>query len=106
MNRKQRRMMERQNRQDEVRVSRADLIDLKQTVTDRAITAASEDLTVCFMLALRHKFGFGAVRIFRALEEIDRLMGLLNEDPDNIYKLQAELKDETGVVIDYSDAKR
>lgn len=103
MGRAERRRAERidriENKKTQVTLSRAELNQIKQDISNRASAYGTESLMTCFALAQHRLYGFGYKRIFRTLEYIDELMSDILSGEKDMDEYIEELKDETGIVI-------
>lgn len=107
MGRVERRRAERRNRIEErkgkILISKDDLKDIKKEITQDATDYTVESLMTCFALALHRKYGFGAKRIGRALEYVDKLMEDIINDKATMEDYMRDLEKETGVVVKCED---
>lgn len=102
MNRALRRAIERQKKQDTVRINPHRLREIKDEVTRTAISVTFEDVVPLFAIYLVDNFRCKSNGIFKFMDWFDAQMGVINNDPYKLYEYKQRLKDEAGVEIKYS----
>lgn len=103
MGRAERRKAERQNRIEDkkgkVYLRPSDITAMKRDISRRAAEFDVEVLLTCFAQVLHDKYGFGPVRLMRALEEVDATFGKVLSDELSVDDMQQRLLNETGIKI-------
>lgn len=99
MNRAKRRAIHKQSRKEE-KFTYNDVKKAADRKADMVLNHTVNNLMSCFALTLHNEFGFGQKRILYALESLDRLMGMINNDDVEIKKLIQELEDTCGIKIE------
>lgn len=105
-NRALRRAIERKRKQDTIRIDPYKLREIKNEVTQTAITATFEDVIPLFAMYLVENFRCKANGAFKFMDWFDAQMGMVNEDPYKIHEYKQRLKDEAGVEIRYTRRTR
>lgn len=105
MGRAERRLAEklrnRENRRDNVTLSRSDISEMKEKISAEAAKYDTEFLMTCFALAEHRLYGFGQKRILKSLKYIDELMGDILNNKATIEEYKDLLEKEAGVAIKF-----
>lgn len=103
MGRVERRKAERYKRiersKEEVTMTRQELAEMRDKLSQNVLNYNVEALMTCFALAEHRLYGFGKTRILRSLQYIDDLMGEVNDGKTSIEDFKRELEEETNVMI-------
>lgn len=103
MGRVERRKAERYKRiersKEEVTMTRQELAEMRDKLSQNVLNYNVEALMTCFALAEHRLYGFGKTRILRSLQYIDDLMGEVNDGKASIEDFKRELEEETNVMI-------
>lgn len=111
MGRKEKRLIERrnriENRKGKVLLSRDDIRDMKQELTDTVVDTVTKNdvevLMTCFALAEHRLYGFGKKRILRSLKYVDELMGHIVDGSKTIYDYAEELEEEAQIKVSFDE---
>lgn len=101
MNRKFRRMLEKQGRADTIRVSPARLEEIKEKISGDSVRFAFEDIVPLFVMYLVEHFHCKSDGVFKFMNWFDSQMKLINDDHTELENFKKRLKDEAGVEIKY-----
>lgn len=103
MGRAEKRKAERYNRieksKEQVVLSRRELTEMREKLSQDVLNYNVEALMTCFALAEHRMYGFGKKRILRSLQYIDDLMGDVNDGKATIEDYKRELEEKTNVAI-------
>ena len=103
MGRAEKRKAERYNRieksKEQVVLSRRELTEMREKLSQDVLNYNVEALMTCFALAEHRMYGFGKKRILRSLQYIDDLMGDVNDGKATIEDYKRELEEKTTVAI-------
>lgn len=103
MGRVERRKAERYKRiersKEEITMTRQELAEMRDKLSQNVLNYNVEALMTCFALAEHRLYGFGKTRILRSLQYIDDLMGEVNDGKTSIEDFKRELEEETNVMI-------
>lgn len=103
MGRVERRKAERYKRiersKEEITMTRQELAEMRDKLSQNVLNYNVEALMTCFALAEHRLYGFGKTRILRSLQYIDDLMGEVNDGKASIEDFKRELEEETNVMI-------
>lgn len=103
MNRKLRRMLEKQKKADTIRVSPARLKEIRAEISDNCVNRTFEDIVPLFVMYLVEHFHCKSEGVFKFMDWFDEQMGIINERPEALWDYKRRLKDEAGVEIKYFD---
>ena len=103
MGRAERRQRERaeriQNRKGKIALRPDEIRRMKNDVVDQVSTYDVEVLLTCFAQVLHDEYGWGRIRVLRALEAVDKTFGRVLAGSLTIPQMQQRLQDEVGVRI-------
>ena len=107
MGRAERRKAERnkriENRKGKVLLSRKEISEMKQKISNEAARYDVEILMTCFALAEHRLYGFGQKRILRSLRCKDELMGAILDDTATIDDYRRELNEKANVMVKFDE---
>lgn len=84
---------------EEITMTRQELAEMRDKLSQNVLNYNVEALMTCFALAEHRLYGFGKTRILRSLQYIDDLMGEVNDGKASIEDFKRELEEETNVMI-------
>lgn len=103
MGRAERRRQERakriQDRKSKILMRPDEIRQMKRDLVDQIATYDVDVLLTCFAQVLHDQYGWGRVRILRALTAVDDMFGRVLSDELNVQEMQARLADEVGIRI-------
>ena len=82
-----------------VKVSRDDYLGIRHDASVEAAKFDTEILLTCFAQVLHDSFGFGYIRVERALSEVDTTFGKVLSGEIDFDDMKKKLADEVGINI-------
>ena len=80
-------------------MSPEDIRRMKEQTIDQVADLDAEVMLVCFAVALHEDYGWGRVRVLRALTTVDDIFGKLVRHEVTLAELKQKIRDDMGIII-------